>query len=154
ILCYLEGRTLDEAASQLGWRKSTLWRRLEEARAALGRRLNGRGMVWPAALSAVLLADCVAPASPGLVASTVEAAARVAAGKPGATAASVTVATLTQGMLKTMLMTRLKTVTAVLLILGMVAFGGGVFLQQMASGGQQAGAAKGDEKPPNRPADL
>src|SRR5262245_40286825 len=153
ILCYLEGRMQDEAASQLGWSKSTLRRRLEEAREALGRRLHGRGIVWPAALSAVLLADCVAPASPGLVAATVEAAAGVAAGKPVATAASVKVATLTQGMLKTMLLTRLKTVTAVLLLLGMVAFGGGLFMQQLASGGQQAGAAKGDAKPPNRPAD-
>src|SRR4029450_10122108 len=84
ILCYLEGRTQDEAASQLGWSKSTLRRRLEEAREALGRRLTGRGIVWPAALSAVLLADCVAPASPGLVASTVEAAGGGAAGEKGA----------------------------------------------------------------------
>src|SRR5262245_17887641 len=36
ILCYLEGRTQDEAACELGWSKSTLRRRLEEARDALG----------------------------------------------------------------------------------------------------------------------
>ena len=40
ILCYLEGRTQEESASQLGWSKSTLRRRLEEARMALGLRLN------------------------------------------------------------------------------------------------------------------
>src|SRR5438552_6527595 len=39
ILCYLEGRTQDESASQLGWSKSTLRRRLEEARDGLGSRL-------------------------------------------------------------------------------------------------------------------
>jgi len=63
ILCYLEGRSQEEAAKQLGWSKSTLLRRLEEARAALGRRLTRRGVVWPAALSAVLLSDCPAPAA-------------------------------------------------------------------------------------------
>jgi len=35
-----------EAARQLGWSKSTLRRRLEEARAALGARLQRRGIVW------------------------------------------------------------------------------------------------------------
>src|SRR5262249_40120236 len=40
ILCYLEGRSQEDAAKQLGWSKSTLLRRLEEARAALGRRLT------------------------------------------------------------------------------------------------------------------
>src|SRR5262249_60370003 len=85
ILCYLEGRTQDEAASQLAWSKSTLRRRLDEARDALGRRLTGRGIVCPAALSAVLLSDCLASAAPGLVASTVEAAAGVTGGENGGT---------------------------------------------------------------------
>src|SRR5262249_56301541 len=82
IFCYLEGQTKDEAAKQLGWSRRTLRRRLAEARAALGRRLTGRGVAWPAALSAVLLADCVAPAAlpPRLPGSTVEAAAVSAAG--------------------------------------------------------------------------
>jgi len=65
ILCYLEGRSQEEAATQLGWSKSTLLRRLEEARAVLRRRLSRRGVVWPAALSAVLLSDCLAPAALG-----------------------------------------------------------------------------------------
>src|SRR5262249_50917840 len=59
VLCYLESRTREEAAKQLGWSKNTVGRRLDEARAALGRRLRRRG-VWPAALSAVLLSDYVA----------------------------------------------------------------------------------------------
>src|SRR5882724_9159976 len=64
ILCYLEGRTQDEAATHLGWSRTTLQRRLGEACAALGRRLHQRGLVWPAALSAVLLSDCVTAAAP------------------------------------------------------------------------------------------
>src|SRR5437773_403404 len=35
LLCYLEGRTQDEAARQLGWSLSTLRRRLERGREAL-----------------------------------------------------------------------------------------------------------------------
>src|SRR5262249_47927342 len=82
VLCYLENRTHEEAAKQLGWSKNTVRRRLDEARVALGRSLRRRG-VWPAALSAVLLSDCVASAAlpSGLVGSTVEAAVCVAAGK-------------------------------------------------------------------------
>jgi RNA polymerase sigma factor (sigma-70 family) len=63
IVCYLEGRSQEEAARQLGWGKRTLLRRLEEARAAMGRRLTRKGFAWPAAVSAVLLSDCVAPAA-------------------------------------------------------------------------------------------
>src|SRR6516225_3917794 len=60
VLCYLEGRTQDEAAEQLGWSKRTLRRRLEEARTGLGRRLSRRGVAWSAALSAVLLSESAA----------------------------------------------------------------------------------------------
>jgi RNA polymerase sigma factor (sigma-70 family) len=42
LLCYLEGQTQEEAAGQLGLGKTTLRRRLEEARTALGRRLTRR----------------------------------------------------------------------------------------------------------------
>ena len=63
ILCYLEGRTQDEAAAQLGWSKSKLRRHLEKGRNALGRRLTRCGVTMPAALSAILLSDCLARAS-------------------------------------------------------------------------------------------
>jgi RNA polymerase sigma factor (sigma-70 family) len=149
ILCYLEGRTQDEAAGELAWSKSTLRRRLEEARVALGRRLNGRGIVCPAALSAVLLSDCLASATPELVASTVEAAASVAVGKTVAAAASVEVAALTQGVLNAMWITKLNTVTAVLLILGMVAFGGGLSMREMGAAGQHVKAGQNDVQPSN-----
>jgi len=125
ILCYLEGRTQEESASQLGWSKSTLRRRLEEARVALAARLNGRGIVLPAALSAVLLSDCLASAAPapGFVASTVEAAAGVVAGNSVATAASAKVAALTEGVLKTMFLTSLKSRATLLLVVGLMATG-------------------------------
>jgi RNA polymerase sigma factor (sigma-70 family) len=93
ILCYLEGRTQDEAAGHLGWSKSTLRRRLEEGRTELGLRLGRRGIVVPAALSAVLLSDSLVSATPTarLIASTVEAAAGMLAGRTAATVASAQV---------------------------------------------------------------
>ncbi len=154
ILCYLEGRTHDESASQLGWSKSTFRRRLDEARTALGGRLNRRGVVWPAALSAVLLSECVASATPGLVDSTVEAVARFTAGKTVATAASAQVAALTEGMLKAMLLTKLKTVMSTLIVVfGLAALGGGLYshhavAQQGPADRSTAVARKGQKQPP------
>jgi len=134
ILCYLEGRSQEEAARQLGWSKSTLLRRLEEARAALGRRLSRRGVVWPAALSAVLLSDCVTPAAlaPGLVGSTLEAAACLATGKAALSAVvSAKVAALLERVSKTMIITKLKVAgVALVLALGVaVAVGGWAMAQ-------------------------
>jgi RNA polymerase sigma factor (sigma-70 family) len=123
ILCYLEGRTQEEAAGQLGWGKNTLRRRLDEARAALGRRLSRRGVVWPAALSAVLLSDCVTSAAPlpGLIDSTIEAAACIAAGQAVTSAVvSAPVAALTEGVTKAMMLTKLKTTVAVVLVVCLV----------------------------------
>src|SRR5262249_44488452 len=44
VLCYLEGKTQDEAAGLLGVAKSTLKERLERGRALLRARLGGRGV--------------------------------------------------------------------------------------------------------------
>jgi RNA polymerase sigma factor (sigma-70 family) len=102
ILCYLESRSQEEAASQLAWSKSTLRRRLEEARHALGRRLNRRGIAWSAALGVVLLSDCMASAAmpAGLVDSTTRAATLVAAGSAVSSVASPQVAVLTKRIVK------------------------------------------------------
>jgi RNA polymerase sigma factor (sigma-70 family) len=151
ILCYLEGRTQDEAASQLSWSKSTLRRRLEEARHALGSRLKGRGIVWPAALSAVLVADCMGSAAPapGLVACTVEVAAGVAAGQPVTTAASPTAAALTEGAMKPMLTGKLKIAILFLAAVGLAAAGAGLIAHQLVAAMQQE--SQTDNAKPNKP---
>ncbi len=75
VLCYLEGRTQDEAARLLGWSKSTFRRRLESGRKRLGSQLARRGITLSAALTAPLLIDGAATASvpPLLAATTVRA---------------------------------------------------------------------------------
>jgi RNA polymerase sigma factor (sigma-70 family) len=57
VLCYLEGRTQDEAARQLGWSLNTLRRRLAAGRRLLEARLRGRGVTLAAALAGLLAAS-------------------------------------------------------------------------------------------------
>ncbi len=118
VLCYLEGRTQDEAAALLGWGKTTLRNRLGEARAALGRRLRRCGVGWSASLSALLLSDAVAPAvPPELVSSTVRAATgRAADASPAAVA-------LTEGMMKPTILTKLHATAAGLVVAAILAAG-------------------------------
>jgi RNA polymerase sigma factor (sigma-70 family) len=135
ILCYLEGKTQDEAARQLNWSKNTFRRRLTEAREALGRRLVRRGVGLSAALCAPLLSDCVAMAaiSPSLVASTVKAAARIAVGCEVAGIVPANVMKLTEGVMetmKTMLLTKLKIIAFVFLAVAVTMTSYGQFMQQ------------------------
>jgi RNA polymerase sigma factor (sigma-70 family) len=150
ILCYLEGQTQDEAAKQLGSSQRTLRRRLEEAKEALGRRLTARGVVWPAALSAVLLSDCIAPAAlaPRLVSSTVEVACIVTGRAALKAVVSARVIALTEGVLKTMLTSKLKIATAALVMVTALAVGAGGLLYQMQAAQPPAGHPKSVTVPP------
>jgi cytochrome c peroxidase len=113
VVCYLQGNTLAEAAAQLGVAKSTLKERLERARALLGARLARRGL----GSFAVLATATWPPASVSvpLVTSTLKAATLLAAGQAVTTVGvSATVASLTEGVQKTMLLTKLKLALAAL----------------------------------------
>jgi RNA polymerase sigma factor (sigma-70 family) len=133
ILCYLEGQTQDEAARQLGWSKSTLLRRLEAARAALGRRLTRRGFAWSVAGSAVLLSDALAPAAltPKIICSTVTAAVGTLSGLKVTVVLSANALTLTKGALSTMFPTKLKFAAA--LLVAVVAAGGLVGISRLSA---------------------
>jgi len=63
ILCYLEGRTRDEAAEQLGWSEGSVKGRLERGRDLLRQRLTRRGVTVGGGLGAVLPAG-LAQANP------------------------------------------------------------------------------------------
>lgn len=122
VLCFLEGRTQDKAADQLGWSKSTLRRRLARARAALGNRLKGRGIAWSAVLPAVLASDSLSAAAMSLACmnSTVAAALAVVNGKSLAQAASPKVAVLTEGVVKTMFAKTIGLVAGALIVFTLV----------------------------------
>jgi RNA polymerase sigma factor (sigma-70 family) len=127
VLCCLEGRTVPEAARELGCAVKALESRLSRARARLRAGLARRGLVPCAGLTTAALA----PGSSGgaVPAHLVTAALRtitLAAG-PTATGAAVSanILALTQGVLRTMFLNKLKAVGAVLLAAGIVGAGAG-----------------------------
>ncbi|MGH7222809.1 MAG: RNA polymerase sigma factor, partial [Gemmataceae bacterium] len=118
VLCDLEGRTRREVARQLKIPEGTLSSRLTTARQMLAKRLIRHGLAvsgggLAAALSPSAASACV-PVS--LVSSTVKAATFAAAGQAATGIISVQVAALTQGVLKAMFLTKLKTIVGGMLV--------------------------------------
>ena len=110
VLCDLEGKTMLAASRELGCPQGTLSARLVRGRAMLARRLTRQGLTLAAGAVAAALAQNVASAGVPLplVTSTVKAASLFAAGQAASGAISAKVAALTEGVLKAMLMTKLK----------------------------------------------
>ncbi len=89
LLCYLEGRTQDEAAHLLGWSLATLRRRQERGRELLRLRMTRRGATLGAGLSAWLVHSHATAAVPvALAEGTTRVALDFAAGKPLASVAA------------------------------------------------------------------
>ncbi len=87
VLCYLEGRTHDEAAKQLRWPVGSVKGRLSRGRDLLKTRLQRRGVGVPAvAIAAVMGGEARASVPLALKQSTVQAAVSLAAGKSAAIA--------------------------------------------------------------------
>jgi RNA polymerase sigma factor (sigma-70 family) len=134
VLCELEGLSRQEAAERLGIPEGTLSSRLARGKAELRDRLKRHGLVVSfVALSATLGREASATILPArLIESTTRAAMCVAAGSSAAAVVSATVVSLTDGVLKAMLLAKLKTVV---LGLGMMAavVSGSLALAQTAS---------------------
>jgi RNA polymerase sigma factor (sigma-70 family) len=133
VLCELEGRSRKEVANQLHLPEGTLSSRLAKARKILAERLAPHGL----ALGAVVATAAVSGA---LLQSTVQAAALTAAGRATADVASANITLLTEGVLKTMLLAKLKLVTAVVLVLGVLVCG--------ATAGWYGSAGAHEPRPP------
>jgi RNA polymerase sigma factor (sigma-70 family) len=110
VLCELEGVSREEAARQLGVPEGTLSSRLARAKARLRARLARRGLVLPiAGLALALSRDASAVAVPEvLIDLTTRAALRVAAGFSACAVVSTAVVSLTEGVLKVLLLAKLK----------------------------------------------
>jgi RNA polymerase sigma factor (sigma-70 family) len=130
VLCYLEGKTQDEAARQLDWSKGTFRRRLEQGRDALGLRLTQRGLALSAVLTVPLLVGTTARAMvPSLlVEDTVRAGLALASGRGTAGLVSAQVAALLEGGANTLLTAKAK--TAVVLLAALALAAGGVLTHQ------------------------
>jgi RNA polymerase sigma factor (sigma-70 family) len=121
VLCDLEDLTEGQAALSLGWPIGTVRSRLARGRDHLRGRLARRGLApWVGVLGPVLFAKASDAAVPAKLAnSTIQAAMRVAAGG----LAPPSVAPLVQGVLKMMILTRLKMAAALALILAVTSAG-------------------------------
>jgi RNA polymerase sigma factor (sigma-70 family) len=129
VLCYLEGKTNQEAAQELGCPVGTILSRLAWARERLRQRLTRRGLTLSAGMLAALLASNGASASVSvvMVGSTVQAALLFGANQTMAAGViSAKVTALTEGVLRTMFLTKLKIATALLLAVGVIGTGAGI----------------------------
>ena len=157
VLCYLEGQTYTEAARRLGCPPGTVSGRLARAREMLRVRLVRRGFTLSAGLLGALLTADAAPASVPLVLTNATAtdATRAVTG-PAAAGCSARVVALTEGVLRAMLLTRVKIMTAVLLFAGLAGAGGIVYRSQAAEKPAAAppGALPGAGGAPDKGADL
>jgi RNA polymerase sigma factor (sigma-70 family) len=136
VLCYLEGRTRDEAARQLGWSLRTLERRLERSRKLLQARLAAGGVTLSAALLSVDLTRTGASAAVAAsLLNTTTCSARqfvdrtppIGGAMPGKAAA------LAEGVLRTMVRAKIK-LAAVAVAGAMLLTAGAGLLARSAAG--------------------
>jgi RND family efflux transporter MFP subunit len=121
VLCYFQGRTVAEAARQLGCPRGTLASRLARARRRLRTRLARRGL----ALMALSAAASAGTASGGLVRRTARDALCYAAGGAARSEVRPPVAALAEEVLKAMSYRKLTLVAAtVVAFAGALLFGG------------------------------
>jgi RNA polymerase sigma factor (sigma-70 family) len=156
VLCDPEGKTRKEAARHLGCPEGTVASRLASARAKLAKRLAR----YVVGISGSALAEMVVQNAWGYVptsvmATTVNAASLFAAGKTVTGLISANVAALTEGVLKTMLLTKIKIATIVVVALGLACYGAGLLacaaLEQ--SNGPRATSRPSSTSNGNAPAD-
>jgi hypothetical protein len=116
VLCDLEGRTRTEAAQLLGCPEGTIASRLARSRKLLARRMSRYGVSLAGGVWATIVSKGMAcpPMPPSLMLSTTRAVTGTV---------SVPVAALTQGVLRTMLLAKLKIAAALVLVLSLVSAG-------------------------------
>jgi RNA polymerase sigma factor (sigma-70 family) len=143
VLCYLEGKTNEEAADLLGCPKGTILSRLARARERLAHGLTRRGVSLPAgALAGLLAAEALQAAAPAaLTAATARAAVSFAAGRGAPSAAH----SLALKGLQAMRMTWVGKALAVTVALGATGAGAGILVPRGAAPGATEARA---EAPP------
>jgi RNA polymerase sigma factor (sigma-70 family) len=151
VLCYLEGRTNQEAARLLGWPTGSMSGRLAAGRELLRKRLERRGHPLAEGMLAFHLGhNMVAGTLPtSLVTTTVKAAVLFAAGKAVAgSALSASVAALTEEMLQALGVTLVRRSVIISVVLGLLVGFGALALagHSFSTGGPADGTR--DQPPP------
>jgi RNA polymerase sigma factor (sigma-70 family) len=149
VLCYLEGRTYDDAAARIGCPKGTLSTRLTKARQLLRARLAARGVTVSAPAIIALLAEAASPAAPtALLTNTLKLA--TAASGPGAIVpVSPNAAVLAEGVLRAMFWNRVKVLVIAFAALAALGTGVGIAMYPPAAaqGPTPPAPAKADAAP-------
>jgi RNA polymerase sigma factor (sigma-70 family) len=156
VLCDLEGKAGKDASRQLGWPEGTVASRLSRGRAMLSKRLTRHGLALSGGSLVAVLSQNPASASVpiSLISSTVKAASYLAAGQALTTGlVSAKVTALMEGVVKAMLLNKLKMTLVSFAVIGVVGTGlGGLSYRAVAnddtarqSGQQQV--AQADLKP-------
>jgi RNA polymerase sigma factor (sigma-70 family) len=133
VLCYLLGKTNEDAARRLGCPSGTVFTRLARAREILRSRLTRRGVTLSAAVFvAALTQEASARVPEALARSTVRAAALFAIGSVGATGTiSPRAAKLAEGALRAVFVSKLKVAAATLFALATLGTAGTLYTQRV-----------------------
>jgi RNA polymerase sigma factor (sigma-70 family) len=143
VLCYLDGRSTEEAAALLGVPRGTVLSRLSAARAKLAARLTRRGVSAPAAgLTATLGAS--GPALSGATVTTVLSA----VGRPPGAAGPAFL--LAREVMRAALWQKLTAATMAAVLVG----GTGVGIVRLSGGGIGGAVAQAAADPPAKPTEA
>jgi RNA polymerase sigma factor (sigma-70 family) len=128
VLCYLEGKTNEEAAALLGWPKGTVLSSLSRARERLRRRLTRRGLTLASGLLASMCSPTAALADVpvALAENTLQSALLFTTGSGAVGGIGAPVLAYAEGMLHATFVAKVKWTAVILLALTAVGLGAGV----------------------------
>ena len=133
VLCYLEGKTNEEAAAVLGCPTGTVVTRLARARDRLRARLGRRGVGVTASVLVAALSDLAAGAAATLPDAVAKTAAVFVLSRAATGPVPARAAVLTEGALRAMSTHRLKVVAGVLAALCLAGVGPGLLALRAAT---------------------